>query len=99
MVAVCRRTIASRDPTAAPVALIGASIAVAFIVLATLFDELSFPHPVYIFLYMIGLVTVLLREERPRPQPPPIPAVPYIPLEPPEPVPAVAAQAPAVPVR
>jgi hypothetical protein len=60
VVAACRRTIASRDPNAAPVALIGASIAVAFIVIATLYDELSFPHPIYIFLYMVGFVTVML---------------------------------------
>ena len=45
----------------APVALIGASVAVAFVVLALLFDELSFPHAAYIFLYMVGLETVVLR--------------------------------------
>ena len=40
VVAVARRPIASRDPTDAPVALIGASVAVAFVVLSLLFDEL-----------------------------------------------------------
>lgn len=60
VVACTRKTIAARDPTSAPVALIGASIAVGFLVLATLFDELSFPHAPYIFLYMVGLVAVVV---------------------------------------
>jgi hypothetical protein len=63
VVACSRRTIAARDPARAPVALIGASIAVAFLVLGTLFDELSFPHAVYIFLYLVGLETVVLRDD------------------------------------
>lgn len=65
VVASSRRTIASRDPTTAPIALIGASIAVGFLVLATLFDELSFPHAVYIFLYMAGIEVVILRRGEP----------------------------------
>jgi hypothetical protein len=63
-----RKTIASRDPESAPVALIGACIAIAFLVLATLFDELSFPHAAYIFLYMVGLETAVL-VRRPRREP------------------------------
>ena len=55
-----RRTIRSRDPTSAQVALVGAAIAVAFLVLALLFDEMSFPHVPYIFLYMLGLVAVVV---------------------------------------
>jgi hypothetical protein len=66
VVASTRRTIAARHPASAPVALIGASIGVAFMVLALLFDVLSFPHAPYIFLYMTGLVAVVLerREKR-----------------------------------
>lgn len=64
VVACSRRTIALRDPTSAPVALVGASIAVGFVVLAMLFDELSFPHAAYIFLYMIGFETVVLERVR-----------------------------------
>ncbi len=64
VVAVARRPIASGDPTDAPVALIGASVAVGFLVLSLLFDELSFPHAAYIFLYMAGLEAVVLRRRR-----------------------------------
>jgi O-antigen ligase len=60
VVAVARRTIAERDPQWAPLALIGAAVAVAFIVASTLFDILSFPHATYIFLYMAGLVAVVV---------------------------------------
>jgi hypothetical protein len=61
--------IADRDPDWAPVALVGAAIAVAFPVLAFLFDILSFPHVPYIFLYMIGLVAVVVARPRERRQP------------------------------
>jgi hypothetical protein len=61
VVLASRKTIAARDPSSAPVALIGACAAVAFLVLAFLFDEMSFPHAVYIFLYLAGLETVVLR--------------------------------------
>ena len=40
-----RKTIASRDPETAPIALVGASAAVAFFVLAFLYDELVVPAP------------------------------------------------------
>ena len=66
-----RKTIASRDPQSAPIALIGASIASAFIVLAFLFDSLSFPHVAYIFLYMVGLETAVLRPRRELAEAPP----------------------------
>ena len=71
-----RKTIASRDPESAPIALVAASAAAAFFVLAFLYDELAFPHPVYIFFYLVGLETVILRPARRREQrrPPPLPA-------------------------
>jgi hypothetical protein len=57
-----RKTIAGRDPRWAPVALMGAAVAAAFLVLSTLFDVLSFPHPTYIFLYTAGLVAVVIAQ-------------------------------------
>ena len=93
VVASTRRTIASRDPTSAPIALIGASMAVGFLVLATLFDELSFPHAVYIFLYMAGLVAVVVERPRRRAEPPPVAATPEAPA------PTVAVQAPVPSLR
>jgi O-antigen ligase len=67
-----RRTIADRDPTYSRLALIGTAVAVCFMVVATLYDVLSFPHATYIFLYMAGLVTVVVgrRPEHPGPRPP-----------------------------
>lgn len=96
VVAASRKTIASRDPTSAPVALIGASVAVAFLVLALLFDELSFPHPVYIFLYMVGLETAVLRRHRRRDDEKPAPIPEGLALDDHELVPAIVAQAPLV---
>jgi O-Antigen ligase len=61
VLAVTRRPIAGRDQLAAPVALIGALCAVAFVVFAFLFDTLSFPHVPYIFLYITGLAAVVIR--------------------------------------
>lgn len=94
-----RRSIRSRDPTSAQPALIGAATAVAFIVLAFLFDELSFPHVPYIFLYMVGLAAVVVA---PRWSPKarrttPSPAV--VPLERRELVGPLGAQDPLVPAR
>jgi hypothetical protein len=60
VVVAARPAIAGRDPTVAPLALIGAAAAVCFLVVSTLFDVLSFPHATYIFLYMTGLVAVVL---------------------------------------
>ena len=69
MILSARKTIAGRDPQRAPVALVGAAAAAAFLTLSALFDVLSFPHPTYIFLYTAGLVAVVIapREERRRP--------------------------------
>jgi O-antigen ligase len=67
-----RRIIAARDPEAAPLALMGAAAAVAFLVASALFDVLSFPHATYIFLYMAGLSAVVVAsgERRPAEEPP-----------------------------
>jgi hypothetical protein len=59
-----RATIASRDPTWAPPALIGAAAAVCFLVISTLYDALSFPHATYVFLCMAGLVAAALPTQR-----------------------------------
>jgi O-antigen ligase len=64
-----RKLIADRDDPRAPLALIGAAAAVAFGVASTLFDILSFAHSTYIFLYMAGLVAVIVRAGR-EPAPP-----------------------------
>jgi hypothetical protein len=66
---VARSTIAARDPTYSPPALVGAAVAVCFLTVATLFDLLGYPHAVYIFLYMAGLVAVVVgREREPEPE-------------------------------
>jgi len=57
-----RRTIAGRDPTWAPPALVGATAAIGFLMTATLYDVMSFPHGPYIFLYMAGLIAVVIRQ-------------------------------------
>jgi O-antigen ligase len=53
------RHVIRSDPERAPLALVGAAAAVAFLVASTLFDVLSFPHDTYVFLYMAGLVAVV----------------------------------------
>ncbi len=64
VVSAARATIASRDRRWAPLALIGAAAAVSFAVVSTLFDVLSFPHAVFLFLFMGGLVaTVVTRHQ------------------------------------
>lgn len=57
-----RAAIASRDPRWAPLALIGAASAVAFLVASTFYDVMSFPHAAYIFLYMAGLTAVVVSQ-------------------------------------
>jgi hypothetical protein len=71
-----RKTIAGRDPHSAPVALVGAAVAAAFLTLSTLFDVLSFPHATLIFLYTAGLVAAVIapREEKAADTPPVGPA-------------------------
>jgi hypothetical protein len=68
VVAVARRTIASRDGPYAGLALIGAAAGVCFLVVSALFDVLAYPHVTYIFLYVAGLTAVVVR--RPEPAPP-----------------------------
>jgi hypothetical protein len=60
IVAVARRPIRSRRPVEAPVALAAAATAVAFLVLSTLFDIMSFPHCPYIFLWIAALLAVVV---------------------------------------
>ena len=73
VVASSRKAIAARDAVTAQTALISALVAVAFLVAAWLFDELSFPHATYIFLYMVGLGTVVLPRIGEASAPPPAP--------------------------
>jgi hypothetical protein len=58
---ISRKAIASRDVVATPAALVGAAAGVAFLVVSTLYDVMSFPHGVYIFLYLAGLVAAAVR--------------------------------------
>jgi O-antigen ligase len=75
VILAARRTIAGRDPTDAPSALVGAAVAVCFIVISTLFDVLGFPHATYVFLYIAGLTAVAVqRGGRASPRARPIPA-------------------------
>jgi hypothetical protein len=82
VVFAARRTIALRDPVTSSPALIGAAVAVCFIVVSTLFDVLSFPHATYIFLYMAGLTTVVVGRESAPATPPPEPAERFVPADP-----------------
>jgi O-antigen ligase len=59
-----RATIAERDRTWAPMALMGAAAAVSFGVASTLFDVMAFPHAVYIFLCMGGFVAAVVSHHR-----------------------------------
>jgi hypothetical protein len=64
VVLAARPTIIGRDPTFAPLALIGAAVAVCFLTVAALFDVLGFPHATYIFLCMAGFVAVVVARDR-----------------------------------
>jgi hypothetical protein len=59
IVGVARAPIRARRPRDAPVALAAAATAVAFLVVSTLFDVMSFPHCPYILLWMAGLLAVV----------------------------------------
>lgn len=61
VVAAARAPIRSRHPTLAPPALAGAAAAVVFLVVATLFDSLSYPQVAYIFLYLAAFVAVIVK--------------------------------------
>jgi hypothetical protein len=72
VVVASRRTINRREEPYASLALMGAAAAVAFMVASTLFDATGFPHVTYIFLYIAGLVAVVIgrgeSDEPPRPR-------------------------------
>jgi O-antigen ligase len=59
-IAAARRPIRARGPTDAPVALAAAAAAVAFLVVSTLFDVMSFPHTPYLLLIMAALLAVAI---------------------------------------
>jgi hypothetical protein len=69
VVFAARRTIAGRVAPDAGLALVGAAAAVCFVVVSSLFDVLGYPHVTYIFLYIAGLVAVVVAPAPP-PQPP-----------------------------
>jgi hypothetical protein len=62
VVGAARVTIRSRHRTRSPVALSVAAAAVGFLTLSTLFDIMSFPHVPYIFLYLAGLLAVVVKQ-------------------------------------
>jgi hypothetical protein len=66
-----RGLITSRHPVWAPPALAVAAAAIAFLVLAFLFDVSSFPHTPYILMSLAGFLAVMLSQpaEEPRPGP------------------------------
>jgi O-antigen ligase len=59
VIAVAAPMIRSLDPRRAPAALAVAGAAAAFLVLTMLFDEWGFPHAVYAFLTLSGLLAVI----------------------------------------
>jgi hypothetical protein len=61
VVLAARSTIAGRAAPYAGLALIGAAAAVCFVVVSFLFDVLGYPHVTYIFLYIAGLVAVVVQ--------------------------------------
>lgn len=63
VIRIAARLIRSDDPSRAPPALAIAAAASAFVVLSALFDEWSFPHAVYVFLALAGLLAVLARSD------------------------------------
>jgi hypothetical protein len=71
IVAAASGLIRSRDPVWSPPALAVAGAAVAFLVLAFLFDVTSFPHTPYILMSLAGLLAVIRSAptEPPRPAP------------------------------
>ena len=59
VVLATRKTIDLRHPRWSPPALVTAAAAIAFIVVAMLYDVLSFPHGTYAFLFLAGLACVV----------------------------------------
>lgn len=62
IIAAARATIRSRDPLWSPLALAVAAAAVAFFVLAFLFDVTAFPHTPYILMSLAGFLAVIVRQ-------------------------------------
>jgi hypothetical protein len=60
---VARGRIRARRSRDGPVALAVAAAAIAFLVVSTLFDAMSFPHCPYIFLWLAGLLIVAVAPE------------------------------------
>jgi hypothetical protein len=67
VIAVARAPIRGRHPRDAPVALAVAATAVAFLVVSTLFDVMSFPHCPYIFLSMAALLVATVTGDKQEP--------------------------------
>lgn len=65
IIGVAAPIIRSRDPSRAPPALAIAAAALPFLVLAGLFDEMSFPHAPYALLTLAGLLAVLASDPSP----------------------------------
>jgi len=78
VILAARRALADGDPSRASIALVGACAGACFLVVATLYDVLSFAHGVYAFLYIAGLVAVAQTAATPKVAVPAAPApVPY----------------------
>jgi hypothetical protein len=60
VVATARPAIAARHPRWGPAALVGAAAAVVFLVVAALFDTMSYPQVPYIFLCFAALVAAIV---------------------------------------
>ncbi len=58
VIVVARSEVRAEGPTAAPLAIIAAAAAAAFLALTALFDEWSFPHAPYVFMVLAGLLAV-----------------------------------------
>jgi hypothetical protein len=69
IVLATRRTINARDPLWSAPTLAVAAAAVAFLVLAFLFDVTSFPHVPYILFALAGLAAVVVADESQAPAP------------------------------
>jgi hypothetical protein len=74
VILISRKTISRRDSRWAPAALCGTAAAVAFLVVATLFDVMSVPHGTDVFLYMAGLAVIVSGPGEERDAPPRAPA-------------------------
>ncbi len=66
MILLTRKTVSQRDPRFAPAALCAVGAAVCMLVIATLYDVMAFPHGPCVFLYLAGLVAVVIQPHRRR---------------------------------